>query len=37
MLAVFLISKREIFRKVKKGKELRGGVRGVRRTRNSAG
>jgi hypothetical protein len=36
MLAVFLISKREIFRKVKKVKELRGGVFGVRRTRNFA-
>jgi hypothetical protein len=34
---MFLISKREIFHKVKKVKELRGGVLRVRRTRNSAG
>ena len=33
VLSLFLISKREIFRKVKKVKELRGGVL---RTRNSA-
>jgi hypothetical protein len=36
ILALFLISKREFIRKVKNVKELRGGVRGVRRTRNSA-
>jgi hypothetical protein len=34
---VFLISKREIFREIKKAKELRGGLLCVRRTRNSAG
>jgi len=33
---MFLISKREIFRKVKKVKKLRGGVLCVRRTRNFA-
>jgi hypothetical protein len=37
VLLVFLISKREIFRKVKKVKKLRGGVLDVRRTRNFAG